>query len=264
MEEVPTRTVVLRLSRCAGCGRRGVGLVEEGAARCRACLAAEPPPPSPPPGGDGGSQQQQQQEPYNAPAYRQPPQAAQPPPGYAHANANANAATRPQRPDNTASSAVADAASLYHASQTGELEAVRELLARGANVDARLHPSGGTALVASSERGHAAVIRELLARGADVNARHNSDMTALHFASSHGRAEAVRALLAHADVDAHALDKAGRSALHLAERRVARDAAPPTAGTAQLTAAERAEHALAVELLRAHIAAHAPPADNAN
>ena len=49
------------------------------------------------------------------------------------------------------------------------------------------------------------------------------------------------------------LDNAGHSALWWAERRVELDAAPPAAGAAPVTAAQRKEHRALVALLKAAI-----------
>jgi len=49
-----------------------------------------------------------------------------------------------------------------------------------------------------------------------------------------------------------ALLKNGRSALRLAELRVAQDAAPPAAGSAPPTPAQRKEHKALVAMLKLH------------
>jgi ankyrin repeat protein len=152
-------------------------------------------------------------------------------------------------------------------------------------------------LIVTCVQGHAVIVRELLARGADVNARDNHGRSALHAASYNGRAEAMRELLKRHDVDINAQDgvgdtplidacaqshlmaatfligagadlalvnNAGRSALFHAEHRVRQDvhapaappAAPPAAGAAPppavVTEAQRAEHKALVAVLKAH------------
>jgi len=72
----------------------------------------------------------------------------------AGANVNSNAASR--RP-------------LFLAASEGRLRAVRYLLDEGADVNAH-EADGNTALSEATFYGHAAVIKELLARGANVNA----------------------------------------------------------------------------------------------
>jgi uncharacterized protein len=57
----------------------------------------------------------------------------------------------------------------------GHVEAARLLLERGAKVDAREQWHGQTALMWAAAQGHPAMLRELLANGADVNARSNHE-----------------------------------------------------------------------------------------
>ncbi|HTR87303.1 MAG TPA: ankyrin repeat domain-containing protein [Reyranella sp.] len=132
----------------------------------------------------------------------------------------------------------------------GQTDAVKELLAKGANVDAR--GSGGvtglikaialdhlevatallahgaavdernnneeTALLHASSRGHLAIVETLLAKGADVNAKGNIGGTPLMQAAHFGHIDIVRALLfAGAEVDAKNID--GTSALYMAARQ---------------------------------------------
>ena len=109
------------------------------------------------------------------------------------------------------------------ASSNGHLAVVRELIARGADVNAKI--AGFTALMAASGRGHLAVVRELLGKGADVNARTDAAATtdaqeglfgngsnALILASMFGRIEVVRELLANG-ADVNAKTYAGATAL---------------------------------------------------
>jgi ankyrin repeat protein len=68
--------------------------------------------------------------------------------------------------------------SLYFASLTGHLAVVRELLARGANVNVANNVSGATPLIMASLFGHVDVLRALLAAGANKHHVDNSGNTA--------------------------------------------------------------------------------------
>ena len=56
------------------------------------------------------------------------------------------------------------------ACEDGNLEVVRELLGRGANVNAARTDDGMTSLMLASQDGHLEIARELLGWGANVNA----------------------------------------------------------------------------------------------
>jgi ankyrin repeat protein len=73
---------------------------------------------------------------------------------------------------------------------------VRELLARGANIEA---PSagGGTSLLISSQTGHLDVVRELLCHNPAIDATTHDGTSSLLMASYNGHAEVVRELLAN-------------------------------------------------------------------
>ena len=75
--------------------------------------------------------------------------------------------------------------------------------------------SGATSLIIASQNGSFAVVRELLARGANVNAATNDGSTPLIRASSHGHVEVVRALLA-AGADKRFMENNGATATSLA------------------------------------------------
>ncbi len=99
---------------------------------------------------------------------------------------------------------------LMTASRTGKIDAVKSLLARGANVNAKESWRGQTALMWAAAEGNADVVQTLAAHGADVSARSNGasadnlsgyrfgegGFTALLFAARQGKIDAVRALLA--------------------------------------------------------------------
>jgi uncharacterized protein len=95
----------------------------------------------------------------------------------------------------------ADNVALLQAAREGRAEVVRELLARGAEIE-YAGTDGATALIEAARLGHALVVRELLACGAQVDHRQNDGGTALLMAALNGCVEAVRELLDHgADID---------------------------------------------------------------
>jgi len=75
------------------------------------------------------------------------------------------------------------------------LDLLRELLARGANVEAADN-FGWTSLVVASDKGLLEVVRELVARGANLEAATKSGCTSLYKAIYEGQLEVVRELLA--------------------------------------------------------------------
>ena len=112
-----------------------------------------------------------------------------------------------------------DAALFFEACAGGDVERLRGLLAndpdlvRASRAD-RPH-AGWTGLHEAAHRGHTDAVRLLLERGADPNAREAGDATyPLHWAAAQGHLESVRALLdAGGDVhglgDVHELDVIG-------------------------------------------------------
>lgn len=76
----------------------------------------------------------------------------------------------------------------------GSPEVVAELLSRGARIDDATR-SGWTPLMYAADRGDEAIVRLLLAKGANANAVEEDGWPALMIAASGGRSSAVRALL---------------------------------------------------------------------
>ena len=88
---------------------------------------------------------------------------------------------------------------LHEAARDGQLDVVTDLLAQGADVNAK-DPSGATALHYSAMRGHEEIAKVLLANGADVNSTDEANRTALDFATTARQPKIVEMLLAEEGV----------------------------------------------------------------
>jgi ankyrin repeat protein len=105
-------------------------------------------------------------------------------------------------------------AKLHGAAARGELKTVRELLARGADPDAR-GPRGITPLMAAAYHGYLGVARALIAAGADVNAADRDGTRPLSASMLTGKHAVSRLLIDHG-ADVEALDPAGDTLLTVA------------------------------------------------
>ena len=130
---------------------------------------------------------------------------------------------------------------LMLASRSGNVEAVKALLARDATTNTR-ERLGQTALMWAAAEGHTDVVRALIDAGADINAKIDSGFTPFFFAVREGHLDTVRLLLkAGADVNAmmlHAEKATGPAAK-----------APPT--NALALAVQNAHFELAIALVDA-------------
>ncbi len=104
---------------------------------------------------------------------------------------------------------------LRSAAKAGNIEALREALAKGANINAK-DDKGSTPLILAAFKGERAAVEELLAKGANVNAKDSDGETALMRAAFWGRYFIVKALL-EAGGDVFETDKQGDTALTYAE-----------------------------------------------
>ena len=85
--------------------------------------------------------------------------------------------------------------SLSAAAFTGDLAAMKQALAGGADPNTKDPQSGSSLLATAALMGHTEVVDLLLEHGADVNAKSRDGGTALHAAAFLGRAEIVKLLL---------------------------------------------------------------------
>jgi cytohesin len=97
--------------------------------------------------------------------------------------------------------------SIWEAAATGNIEAVKQHLAAGTDVNAR-HKSGGlTPLHFAAYYGHEEIVELLITKGANVNAKEEKGWTPLHFAAYYGHEEIVELLITKgANVNAKAND----------------------------------------------------------
>ena len=103
---------------------------------------------------------------------------------------------------------------LHLAADKGQLDTVKELVATGADVNAR-NNEGYTPLHLATNKGQLDTVKELVATGADVNARNNEGYTPLHRVAWSGPVEVVK-ILAATGADVNANDNLGRTPLDYA------------------------------------------------
>ncbi|KAJ7759534.1 ankyrin repeat-containing domain protein [Mycena metata] len=110
--------------------------------------------------------------------------------------------------------AAANIDNLSVASQNGQLDVVKFLIERGADVNAS-NKDGYTSLYLASERGHLGVVEFLIEHGADVNARNKDGYTSLHLVSRDGHLDIVKFLIEHG-ADINASTEGGYTSLSMA------------------------------------------------
>ena len=103
---------------------------------------------------------------------------------------------------------------LHRAAMEGDLDTARELIAAGAELNAREPMGGSSPLITAATFGRTGVARALIAAGADVDQRNNDGSTALITAAFFCRTEIVEALLA-AGADKSIRNNAGSTALDI-------------------------------------------------
>ena len=88
-----------------------------------------------------------------------------------------------------------DGRTIYDASNEGDVETVRLLIAAGADLNTA-NQFGYTSICIASHEGHVETVRLLIAAGADLNTANNEGITPIHAASDEGHVETVRLLIA--------------------------------------------------------------------
>jgi uncharacterized protein len=107
-------------------------------------------------------------------------------------------------PSSTATATMEYGMDLIGAAERGDVAAVRQLLDKGANVEAR-DASGKTALIAAAYANHLDVAKVLIDAGADVNTQDRTQQSAYLIATSEGYLELLHMTLA-AGADVRSLD----------------------------------------------------------
>jgi ankyrin repeat protein len=105
--------------------------------------------------------------------------------------------------------------SIHTAATLGNIETVKQLIANGADVNAKGGVTGGTPLLIAVTLGHKEIAEQLIANGADVNAKDPRGTTPLHGAALRGHKEIAELLIAKG-VDVNAKNEQGWTALHWA------------------------------------------------
>lgn len=99
------------------------------------------------------------------------------------------------------------------AAQRGNLEMVKLLIAKGANVEARA-PGGASALEMAAQLGDQAMVKALLEAGADVNGSPTNAFAPIHLAARYGNVAMLRELLKSDQLDINKKDGSKRIGLH--------------------------------------------------
>ena len=96
--------------------------------------------------------------------------------------------------------------SIHDAAKAGNIEAIKQHLAAGADVELKCVNCGGTVLGHAVSGGHIAIVELLISKSADVNTKFDDNgATPLHYAAGNGYKEIAELLIDKgADVDAKA------------------------------------------------------------
>jgi hypothetical protein len=141
---------------------------------------------------------------------------------------------------------------LLDAARKGDAAQVKELLAKGANVEAKTR-HGVTPLFYAASHGNVEVMKILIGKGADVNV-HDSfyKASALGFTVDNDHMAAAKLLIESGCKDAESVlpDVAGKGDVELVKLILARGPVKPAVLTSALTQAEEKKQATVVEILK--------------
>jgi ankyrin repeat protein len=104
--------------------------------------------------------------------------------------------------------------SIHEAAMDGDIEAVKQHLAAGTDVDTRDDVNGWAPLHWAALENNKEIAELLIAEGADVNAKGEDGFTPLHLFATWGHKEIIELLIA-AGADVNAKDKDGRTPLDM-------------------------------------------------
>ena len=107
---------------------------------------------------------------------------------------------------------------LYEAAESGDIEAVKQHLADGTDIELKCTGCGSTALGHAAKHGHNEIAELLIENGADVSAKSLKGLTPLLYAVAEGQEEVVDLLIA-AGTDVNTKDGDGDTSLDWAIMR---------------------------------------------
>jgi hypothetical protein len=105
---------------------------------------------------------------------------------------------------------------IWKAAASGNIDAIKQHLEAGTDVDTKEQPGGGTPLLVTAVFGRGEAAKLLIEKGANVNAKSNDGATALHAAAFFCHTEIVKLLL-DKGADARAKNIRGETALDAVE-----------------------------------------------
>ena len=107
---------------------------------------------------------------------------------------------------------------LYEAAESGDIEAVKQHLADGSDIELKCTGCGSTALGHAAKNGHKEIAELLVENGADVSAKDEDGWTPLFYPAGGGKKEVVEILISNG-ADVNATDDSGKTPLDVAIAR---------------------------------------------